>query len=56
MDNLSESLAKAKALSVVALRNDDFAELDTETISDYLWVLEDLLTNTQNVIAKNNNS
>ena len=54
LDNLNENLAKAKALSVVALSEGNFAELDTKTIGDYLWALEDLLTNAQKVIVQKN--
>ena len=52
IDALSENLAKAKALGVVALSYVDFAELDAKTINDYLWTLDDLITNAQNIIAQ----
>jgi hypothetical protein len=53
LDALNENLAKARSLAVVALSYVDFAELDAKTINDYLWTLDDLVSNAQNIIAQN---
>jgi hypothetical protein len=54
IDELNESLAKAQSLVAVAMACSDLTELDTKTINNYLWVLEDLLTNAQKVITHKN--
>ena len=54
LDELTENLSKARSLVIVAMTCSDLTEIDTKTINNYLWVLEDLLTNAQKIIANNN--
>lgn len=54
IDELNESLAKAQSLIVVAMACSDLTELDSKTINNYLWVLEDLLTKAQKTIVNKN--
>lgn len=54
LDGLTESLSKVQSLVIVAMACSDLTELDTQTINNYLWVLEDLLTNAQKIIANKN--
>jgi hypothetical protein len=51
LDNIAENLTKAKALTVTATLFEEFANLDAPLVNDYLWALEDLVTNAYNLAA-----
>ena len=51
IDNIAENLTKAKALTVTALMFEEFASLDAPLVGEYLWALEDFVTNAYNLAA-----
>jgi hypothetical protein len=42
-EKIRENLAKAKALTTIALLSDDFFEFRDYLLHDYLWALSDLI-------------